>query len=149
MDAVQKIRESSTALEAKRIGHTVKDPVGWNEERETVMEEVIMLKADQVKGFRAKLEIADPKSVFAEATFDTFWGTGLDVTGTKGTNPSKWPGDNKLGLTVKRVATAKCGRRLWSVSVPRKGSPNEDNQTNLDKFIREARKDAGKKGAKT
>lgn len=42
-DAVQKIKESSTALEAKRIGHTVKDPVGWNEERETVMEEVIML----------------------------------------------------------------------------------------------------------
>lgn len=28
---------------------------------ETVMEEVIMLKADQVKDFRAKLEIADPK----------------------------------------------------------------------------------------
>lgn len=28
MVAVQKIRESSTALEAKRISHTVKDPVG-------------------------------------------------------------------------------------------------------------------------
>lgn len=149
MDAVQKIRESFTALEAKRIGHTVKDPVGWNKERESVMEEIIMHKVDQVKDFRAKLERADTKTVFAEATFDTFWGTGLDVTGTKGTNPSKWPRDNKLGLIVKKAAAAKCGRRLWSVSVPRKGNQNEDNQTNLDKFIKEAKKDAGKKGAKT
>lgn len=137
MDAVQKIRESSTALEAKRIGHTVKDPVGCNKERKTFMEEVIMLKADQVKDFRPKLELADPKSVFAEATFDTFWGTELDVTGTKGTNPSKWLGDNKLGLIVKKAAAAKCGRRLRSVSVPRKGNPNEDKQTYLDRFIRE------------
>lgn len=67
MDAVQKIRESSTALEAKRIGHTVKDPVGWNEERESVMEEIIIHKVDQVKDFRAKLERADTKTVFAES----------------------------------------------------------------------------------
>lgn len=46
---------------------------------------------------------------FAEATFDTVRGTGLDVTGTKGTDPSKWPGDNKLGLIVKKAAAAKCG----------------------------------------
>lgn len=37
-------KEYSTALEAKRIGHTVKDPVGWNEEKEAVMEEIIMCK---------------------------------------------------------------------------------------------------------
>lgn len=136
-------------LEAKRISHTVKDPVGWNMEKESVMAEIIMHKVDKVKDFRAKLERADTKTVFAEATFDTFWGTGLDVTGTKGTNSSKWPGDNKLGLIVKKAATAKCGRRLRSVSVPRKGNQNEDNQTNLDKFIKEARKDAGKRGART
>lgn len=50
---------------------------------------------------------------------------------------------------MKKVAAAKCGRRLRSVSVPMKGNQNEDNQTNLDKFIREARKDAGKKSTKT
>uniref|UniRef100_A0A8W8JKC0 NADAR domain-containing protein n=1 Tax=Magallana gigas TaxID=29159 RepID=A0A8W8JKC0_MAGGI len=69
-----------------------------DEWRETVMEEVIMHKDDQVKDFRAKLELADPKSVFADATFDTFWGTGLDVTSTKGATSSRWSWYNKLGL---------------------------------------------------
>lgn len=50
---------------------------------------------------------------------------------------------------MKKAAATKCGKRLRSVSVPRKGHQNEDNQTNLDKFIKEARKDAGKKDAKT
>lgn len=115
------------------------------------MEELIMHKADQVKDFHAKLEIADTKTVFAEATFYIFWETGLDVTGTEITNPSKWPRDNKLGLIVKKAVAAKCGRRLRSVSVsvPWKGNPNEDNQNNLDKFVGEARKDSCKKVAKT
>lgn len=74
---------------------------------------------------------------FAEATFDFFSRTGLDVDGTKGTNPSRWPGDNKLGLIAKKVAAGKCGRMFRSVSVSRNGNQSEDNQTNLDKFINE------------
>lgn len=52
------------------------------------MEEIIMQKVYQVKKC-AKMEKADTKNIFAEASFDTFWETGLDVTGTKGTNPLK------------------------------------------------------------
>lgn len=33
-----------------------KDPVGWNEEKEAVMEEMIMCEVDQVKDFCTKLE---------------------------------------------------------------------------------------------
>lgn len=34
----------------------------------------------------AKMEKVDTENIFAEASFDTFWETGLDVTGTKGAN---------------------------------------------------------------
>lgn len=99
---MQKIKESSTATEAKRINQSVNESVGWNEDNEAVIQEIIMCKVDQVKDFRTKLEIANTKTVFAEATFDSSCGTGLDVTSTKGTNPSRWPEDFKLGLIVKR-----------------------------------------------
>lgn len=74
-----------------------------------------MYTVDQVKYFHMKLEIADTKTVFTEAMFEIFCGTGPDVTGTKYTNPSKWPGDKKLELVVKKAAAAKWGRRLRSV----------------------------------
>lgn len=79
--------------------------------------------------------------------FYTFGGTRLDVTGTEDTNLSKWPGDKKLRRIVKKVAAANCGRRPKGVSVSMKGNQNKDNQTNLYKFIKEARKEVGKKGA--
>ena len=144
MDAVKKIREANTALEAKRAGNTVKEPVEWETQKVTVMEEIIQAKAEQVSKFRDRLDSSNSKTTFAEATFDVYWGTGLDITGTTGTNPSKWPGENKLGFVVKKVAALVSGRRLRSVSVPRKGHhSDQDNQTNLDKFISDIRREKG------
>lgn len=149
MDAVKKIREANTALEAKRAGNTVKEPVEWETQKVTVMEEIIQAKAEQVSKFRDRLDSSNSKTTFAEATFDVYWGTGLDITGTTGTNPSKWPGENKLGFVVKKVAALVSGRRLRSVSVPRKGHhSDQDNQTNLDKFISDIRREKGKKNVK-
>lgn len=34
-DAAQKVRDAETALDAKRIGNSVKDPQGWSDDKET------------------------------------------------------------------------------------------------------------------
>ena len=125
IDALKKVREASTALEAKRAGNTIKEPVEWETQKVTMMEEVIQAKAEQVSKFRDKLDSSNSKTTFGEATFDVFRGTGLDITGTTGTNSSKWPGENKLWFVVKKVAALVSGRRLRSVSVPRKGHHND------------------------
>ena len=118
----------------------------WETQKVTVMEEIIQAKAEQVSTFRDKLDSSNSKTTFAEATFAVYWGTGLDITGTTGTNPLKRPGENKLGFVVNKVAALVSGRRLRSVSVPMKyHHSDQDYQTNIDKFISDIRKEKGKK----
>uniref|UniRef100_A0A8W8IRP6 NADAR domain-containing protein n=1 Tax=Magallana gigas TaxID=29159 RepID=A0A8W8IRP6_MAGGI len=74
-DAAQKVRDAETALDAKRIGNSVKDPQGWSDDKETVMEEIVTAKADQIAEVKAVLEKLDGSITFAEGTFDMFWGT--------------------------------------------------------------------------
>ncbi|XP_022290267.2 uncharacterized protein LOC111101905 [Crassostrea virginica] len=149
MEAVKKIREARTALEAKRAGNTVEEPLEWETQKVTVMAEIIQAKAEQDSKFRGKLDSSNLKTTFAEAIFDVYWDTELDITGTTSTNPSKWPGEKKLGFVVKKVAALVSGRRLRSVSVPRKGHhSDQDNKTNLDKFISGIRREKGKKNVK-
>ncbi|XP_062603538.1 uncharacterized protein LOC134265332 [Saccostrea cucullata] len=40
LEAAKKVREADTALEAKGLGHTISDPLGWNNDKETLMEEI-------------------------------------------------------------------------------------------------------------
>lgn len=47
---------------------------------------------ETVKFFRAKLEIADTKTVFAEATFDTFWERGEMLLALKVPTRQSGPG---------------------------------------------------------
>lgn len=138
LGAAQKVREAETALEAKRIGHTVTDPPGWSDDKETVMEEIVTAKFDQVAEVRTKLESTNSNTIFAEGTFDMHWGTGLDIEATVHTNHSKWPGKNKLGNIYQKLA-AKQNRKLRSSSVPRKGASTE-NQSNIEDFLTDLRK---------
>lgn len=82
LEAAKKTREEGTALDAKRIGHTVRDPQGWHKEKETVMEEIVSAKVEQIPKVKAKLENSNSSTIFAEGTFDMQWGTGLDVDAT-------------------------------------------------------------------
>uniref|UniRef100_A0A8W8IUL8 NADAR domain-containing protein n=1 Tax=Magallana gigas TaxID=29159 RepID=A0A8W8IUL8_MAGGI len=88
-DAAQKVRDAETALDAKRIGNSVKDPQGWSDDKETVMEEIVTAKADQIAEVKAVLEKLDSNITFAEGTFDMFWGTGLDKEATLYTKINK------------------------------------------------------------
>lgn len=135
----EKIRKAKSALEAKRFGSTVKDPNDWDTQKIEVMEEIVSEKAEQVKAFRERIEKCENNSIFAEATHDAFWGTGLDPKATEHTDPNKWPGSNKLGQIVKKVAQ-KYKRRLRSVSVPRRGQHTPEDPQTLDKFLCEMKK---------
>lgn len=139
LDVAEKIRNAKYALEAKRFGSTVKDPNDWDTQKLEVMEEIVSEKAEQVKAFRERIEKCENNSIFAEATHDAFWGTGLDPEATEHTDPNKWPGSNKLGQIVKKVAQ-KYKRRLRSVSVPRRGQHTPEDPQTLDKFLCEMKK---------
>ena len=119
MEAAEKVRSAKTALDAKRIGATVRDPQDWATEKLEVMEEIVNSKAEQVPEFRSKLESVGSNAVFAEATLDAHWGTGLDVNATLHTDHSKWPGKNELGKIVKKVAGGYTRRVRSKREVPR------------------------------
>lgn len=138
LEAAKKVREAGTALDAKRIGHTVKDPQGWHKEKETVMEEIVSAKVEQIPEVKAKLENSNSSTIFAEGTFDMQWGTGLDVDATLHTDHKKWPGENKLGKIYQRIAS-KLTRKLRSSSLPRRGATNE-GQSNIEDFLKDLKK---------
>ena len=144
MEAAEKVRSAKTALDAKRIGATVRDPQDWATEKLEVMEEIVSSKAEQVPEFRSKLESVGSNAVFAEATLDAHWGTGLDVNATLHTDPSKWPGKNELGKIVKKVAGGYT-RRVRSASVPRRNTKLDGSQQCMDKFIRDLKRGRSKR----
>ena len=143
-DAAEKVRSAKTALDAKRIGATVRDPEEWATEKLDVMEEIVGSKPEQVPEFRSKLESVGSNAVFAEATLDAHWGTGLDVNATLHTDPSRWPGKNELGNIVKKIAS-KYTRRVRSASVPRRNTKQDDSQQCMDKFIRDLKRGRSKR----
>ncbi|XP_052708692.1 uncharacterized protein LOC128183625 [Crassostrea angulata] len=144
-DAAKKVRKAEKALDAKRIGHNIRDPQDWQSEKEAVMEEIVNAKVDQIPEINTKLETFNNDTMYSEGTFDMEWGTGLDVDATLNTDPKKWPYENKLGKIYQKIAY-KFGRKLRSASVPRtKGATNE-RQSNIEELLKDVRND--KKGKK-
>lgn len=138
LDAAKKVRESETALDAKRIGNTIRDPQDWQSEKEAVMEEIVNAKVDQNPEIKTKLETINNDTIYAEGTYDMEWGTGLDVDATLHTDLKKWPGENKLGKIYQKIAH-KFGRKLRSASVLRtKGATNE-RQPNIEELLKDVR----------
>lgn len=79
------------ALDAKRIGHTIRDPQDWQSEKEAVMEEIVNANVDQIPEIKTKLETFNNDTIYAEGTFDMEWGTGLDVDATLHTYAKSGP----------------------------------------------------------
>ena len=145
-NAAKKVREAATAFDAKQIGHKITDPQDWSKEKEIVMEEIVSFKAEQIPEVKIKLENSNNRTIFAEGTYDVFWGTGLDIEATLHTDSRKWPGENRLGKIYK-IQYSKYARKLRNSSGPRKGMANE-NQSNIDVFLKDLKK-GGKKNGKS
>lgn len=58
----------------------------------------------QVQEFNSELLSAKKYTNFAQGTYNNFWGTGLNTDETTHTYYDKWPGDNNLGVLMKKVS---------------------------------------------
>nr|XP_022294760.1 uncharacterized protein LOC111104884 [Crassostrea virginica] len=128
------------------VGHKITDPQDWSKEKEIVMEEIVSAKAEQIPEVKIKLENSNNRTIFAEGTYDMFWGTGLDIEATLHTDRRIWPGENRLGKIYKKLSS-KYARKLRNSSAPRKGTTSE-KQSNIDVFLKDLKK-GGKKNGKS
>ena len=78
------------------------------------MKEIVEAKVSQCREFHDVLKNAPPKAVFVESTYDDFWGSGLNIAGTKHTNKTAWPGKNMLGDIITKLSKKmKKNKNAW------------------------------------
>ena len=85
------IQSAKSALDAKKIGNMVTPSTSFTDNQVTLMTEIIEAKALQVPSFSEFLKNSKKPTVFVETTYDNFWASGLDFTGTYHTNPKEHP----------------------------------------------------------
>lgn len=139
INAAERIRAATTALDAKRIGDTVKTSSTWDTEKVDIMSNIIEAKFSQVEPFREKIKKCGSKHVIVEATYDDFWGSGLNEEATLKTKPKAWPGSNTLGKVITAVAKKHCkkSRPNRSFSVPRQPArkASKNTQQEITAFV--------------
>jgi ribA/ribD-fused uncharacterized protein len=96
-DIADKIKQSNTASEAKRLSRDIPYNPNWLPRRDQVMEEVLRAKVQQVPAFSDALLQSANDVLVGAATGDFHWGSGLSETHTRLTIQKRWPGRNTLG----------------------------------------------------
>ena len=77
------------------------------------MMEIVEAKVSQCREFHDVLKNAPPKAVFVESTYDDFWGSGLNIAGTKHTNQTAWARKNILGDIITKLSHQKWKKIAW------------------------------------
>ena len=127
LDSANSIKDADDALSALQLGKKVKSNDQWESTKVTVMEEILENKCVQVPVFRDKLCTSKQSTTFVEATYNNEWGSGLNRDGTCNTKPDHWPGKNKLGVLMKKIAKKIRKRKLSdSVKTDRKQKQNKE-----------------------
>lgn len=98
------IQAAPTALDAKQIGNNILASQHFIDSQYNIMKEIVEAKLAQVQEFYDALKSAPPKALFVESTYDDFWGSGLNKTGTTHTDKSDWPGENTLGDIITKLS---------------------------------------------
>ncbi len=101
-ELAQKIKDAKHAGAAKAIsrkGISREESESWEGRSEEVMKELLRIKVERCTQFRDTL-IQSGTKILAEATGNTLWATGLDVSTTSITKPEYWPGMNMLGMML-------------------------------------------------
>ncbi|XP_048759275.2 N-glycosidase YbiA-like [Ostrea edulis] len=104
LNKAESISNAETALDAKRIGNQVLVSDAWLDSRDEVMREILESKIKQCEEFRDGLGKIKKTNILAEATWDTYWGTGLNNVGTIHTVMQRWTCQNKLGRMLDNLA---------------------------------------------
>ncbi len=100
------VLQAGTPAEARRIGNSLEDTEDWGNTKVNKMRDILAAKFEQSQAFREKLE-SSGDSMLVEATFDKFWGSGLDPRDTAETPIDEWPGRNKTGQLLMELKAIK------------------------------------------
>ena len=72
------------------------------------MREILNAKLAQCKEFSESLSnMSNKNTVFVEAAYNDYWGSGLTKIGTLNTDIQHWPGKNELGRMYMYVELAR------------------------------------------
>jgi len=104
-ELAQEIREAPHAGAAKALSKQIDDEVRYEWERvnEMTFRVILYEKFRQCAAFRECI-VNNKDKIFAEATSDKRWGTGLGPAITARTDPTYWPGNNLLGAILTDMA---------------------------------------------
>ncbi|XP_065928693.1 uncharacterized protein F44E2.8-like [Magallana gigas] len=98
----ERIRNSKTVLEAKRIRNLVQKSSQWKDTERDVMEQIISAIINQCEEMRDTLSSYTPSVFFGHPVYD--WGTALSYEETVKTSPRAWPGKNIMGDIIAHAA---------------------------------------------
>ncbi|XP_056022124.1 opsin, blue-sensitive-like [Ostrea edulis] len=104
LNRAEAVSKAETALDAKRVGGQVLESDAWITSKDSVMREILESKLQHCSQFRSALKKIRKSDILVESTWDTYWGSGLNVTGTSHTLMQHWPGENKLGRILDGMA---------------------------------------------
>ena len=106
LNSIQRIRDSTNPAECKRIGEGIKlDRTTWHQHSVRIMKKALQEKFGQNRGLRDFLLETGNKQLAEASPTDKFWGTGVALGKVDVTNPSNWPGKNKLGELLMEIRT--------------------------------------------
>jgi ribA/ribD-fused uncharacterized protein len=98
------VLKADAALDAKRVGSQALESDSWIASKESVMREILEAKLHHCEKFRDALSNTRKTDILVESTWDVYWGSGLNPTGTSHTVMQHWPGQNKLGHILDGMA---------------------------------------------
>ena len=96
--AVNRIFATKNGYEAKKEGQKINgyDDGRWKVIRNNFMYLAVKLKFDRNPDLKEYL-LNTGNKVIAEATWDRYWGTGIDIKHKDAYKTELWPGENQLG----------------------------------------------------
>ena len=106
LNRAEAVLKADAALDAKRVGSQVLESDSWITSKDSVMREILEAKLQQCEKFRDALSNTRKTDILVESTWDVYWGSGLNPTGTSHTVMQHWPGQNKLVISYGCQITA-------------------------------------------
>jgi ribA/ribD-fused uncharacterized protein len=100
-----KILKTKSTKSVRTYGDKVKEynEDKWNEVRDNLMKIAIKAKFTQHPELRAKLLETGDKLIAEANPREKYWAIGTSQTTSKATDPTKWPGKNRLGVLLQEL----------------------------------------------
>ena len=104
-EAQAKILKTPSPKSVKAYGKKVKnfDEEAWKEKRDSVMEVAVKAKLMQHPDILKKLRETGTRPIAEADPRGKYWGIGTSADTSKAKDPSRWPGENKMGKILMRL----------------------------------------------